>query len=141
MVCIYCGNETEVANSRPKAKTPSVWRRRVCKLCVAQFTTTELPDYAKALLVQNLRGTKLQPFRRDKLFLSLYKSLGHRQDALDSSTALTQTVIGRLLRKKYIINGVVNTRSISSVAYEVLKRFDPLAATTYKAYHQTSLKR
>lgn len=141
MVCIYCQKETEVTNSRSKARTPSVWRRRACLSCVAQFTTTELPDYAKALLVEGLDRKKLYPFSRDKLFLSLYQSLGHRKDALDSSTALTATVIGRLLNKKYVIKGAVSVKTISKVAYEALKRFDPLAAATYKAYHQTALRR
>lgn len=140
MVCIYCGFETEVTNSRAKARTPSVWRRRACKECVAQFTTTELPDYAKALLVVVAGGKKLLPFSRDKLFLSMHKSLGHRTDALDSSTALTATVIGRLLNKKFVIGGALTTQNISKIAYEALKRYDPLAAATYKAYHQVALK-
>ena len=140
MVCIFCHNETEVTNSRAKSRTPSVWRRRACKQCVAQFTTTELPDYTKALKVLSMDSRKLNPFSRDKLFLSLYQSLGHRKDALDSSTALTTTVIGRLINKKFVINGAIETKSISKVAYEALKRYDPLAAATYKAYHQLTLK-
>lgn len=140
MVCIYCGSETEVTNSRSKAKTPSVWRRRACKSCVAQFTTTELPDYEKSLLVLGIDNKKLYPFSRDKLFLSLYKSLGHRQDALNSSTALTSTIIGRLLNKKHVANGAISSFNISIVTYETLKRFDPLAATTYKAYHLATLR-
>jgi len=140
MVCIYCQGETEVVNSRAKARMPSVWRRRACKECVAQFSTIELPDYEKSLLVAGQDNKKLYPFSRDKLFLSLYKSLGHREDALNSSTALASTVIGRLLNKKYVINGALNTQSVAKIAYEALKRYDPLAATTYKAYHQAVLK-
>ena len=140
MVCLYCQHETEVTNSRAKARTPSVWRRRACKQCVAQFTTTELPDYSKAMLVTRIDAKKLLPFSRDKLFLSLFQSLGHRKDALNSATALTSTVIGRLINRKYVINGALDTKSITEVAHEVLKRFDPLAASTYKAYHQTALK-
>lgn len=140
MVCIYCGNETDVTNSRAKARTPSVWRRRTCKTCVAQFTTIELPDYAKALLVETPSFKKPSAFSRDKLFLSLYKSLGHRADALNSTTALTSTIIGRLINKKHLTNGALSTQSIASVCYLTLKRFDPLAATTYKAYHQANLR-
>ncbi len=140
MVCIYCSNETEVTNSRAKARTPLVWRRRACKACDAQFTTHETPDYTSALVVSGLDSKKLYPFSRDKLFLSLYQSLGHRNDALNSSTALTSTVISRLINKKYVEDGAISTMAISKMAYQVLKRFDPLAATTYKAYHQTALK-
>lgn len=191
---MYCSNDTEVTNSRSKARMPLVWRRRACKACDAQFTTHETPDYTSALVVRGLDGNKLYPFSRDKLFLSLYQSLGHRKDALNSSTALTSTVIGRLINKKYrttrskvhtaptssdesrnafsdvnvsldmppsekntptspmnevgidvtlqrlVTDGVIDTQAISKVAHEVLKRFDPLAATTYKAYHQAALK-
>lgn len=140
MVCIYCSSDTEVTNSRSKARTPLVWRRRACKVCGAQFTTHETPDYTSALVVRGLESNKLYPFSREKLFLSLYQSLGHRKDAINSSTALTSTIIGRLINKKYVSDGAISTASISKVAHEVLKRFEPLAATTYKAYHQSALK-
>lgn len=86
---------------------------------------------------------------RDKLFLSLYKSLGHRSDALNSATALTTTVIGRLLRNKPSLqgrtqqnqkDGILSAGVIAKVTYETLKRYDPLAAATYKAYHQATLR-
>jgi transcriptional regulator NrdR family protein len=140
MVCIYCQSETEVTNSRPKARTPSVWRRRACKVCVAQFTTMELPDYTTALAVRGLGGISLRPFSRDKLFLSLHKSLGHRPDALDSSTALCTTVIGRLLSKNQALDAIISVQFIAKVTYEVLRRYDPLGANTYKAYHLDALR-
>lgn len=139
MVCIYCGHETEVYNSRERARNPSVWRRRRCLACVAQFSTDELPDYDSALAVKGING-KLYPFNRDKLFLSLYKSLGHRQDALNSATELTSTTIGSLLRKMKAPDGLLPIETLAVQTYQILKRFDPLAAHTYKAYHQTSLK-
>ena len=138
MVCIYCGHETEVYNSRERARNPSVWRRRRCNTCVAQFTTIELPDYKSALVVKGLGG-KIQPFSRDKLFLSLHKSLGHRKDALQSATELTDTVIGSILRKKQASDGLLHIKVLAGEAYRVLKRYDPLAAHAYKAYHLTAL--
>lgn len=140
MVCLYCGQETEVTNSRPKAKTPSVWRRRACKVCVAQFTTIELPDYATALVVKGLDGQTLTPFNRDRLFLSIYKSLGHRPDAMTSATALVTTIIGKMLSKKLGRSGALQLQDIVKVTYEVLRHFDLMAATSYKAYHQKSLQ-
>lgn len=140
MVCIYCQGETEVTNSRAKARNPSVWRRRACLRCAAQYTTLELPGYDTALTVQGQDKKHLYPFSRDKLFLSLHKSLGHRKEALDDATALTSTVISRVFLRELLKEGVLETKDLSRTAYEVLKRFDPLAATTYKAYHQASLK-
>ncbi len=140
MVCIYCKFETDVNNSRAKARTPSVWRRRSCKQCTAHFTTIELPDYEKSLLVSRPARNKPQPFSRDKLFLSLYKSLGHRSDALNASSALTSTVISRLISKPHVIHRTIVAKNIAMVSLEALKRYDPLAAATYKAYHLSSLK-
>lgn len=140
MVCIYCGSETKVTNSRGRARSPSVWRRRACLICGKQFTTDELPGYSTSLVVENNHNKSLQPFSRDKLFLSLYKSLGHRQDALNSATELTSTVIARVLHKKTAPQGAIGLNVLTKTAYEVLKRYDPLAATTYKAYHQHALK-
>ncbi len=135
MVCIYCGNETEVVNSRKRTRLPSVWRRRACKVCVAQFSTLEQPDFRTALNIKTDSG-KLQAFSRDKLFLSLYKSLGHRPDAIESATALTETVIGRLIGRKKAIGGVVSLKELYLIAYETLRRFDKVAATSYRAYHK-----
>jgi transcriptional regulator NrdR family protein len=140
MVCIYCHGNTEVTNSRPKVRNASVWRRRACTRCVAQFTTMELPDYTTALVVEGGDKAKMYPFTRDKLFLSLYRALGHRQDALNDSTALTSTVIGRIVHRKLAPGGVISIRDLARISYEVLKRFDPLAASSYKAYHQAALK-
>lgn len=140
MVCIYCNHETEVYNSRERKRNPSVWRRRRCIACVAQFSTNELPDYATSLVVSGQNKT-VYPFSRDRLFLSLYKSLGHRKDALTSATELTQTVIGKLLRDCVARDGVISMRELTVQAYRILKRYDPLAATTYKAYHQSHLSK
>jgi len=139
MVCIYCGNSTEVYNSRTKTRNPSVWRRRRCTVCVAQFSTEELPVYQAALIVKGRNGNPCS-FSRDKLFLSLHRALSHRKDAVTTATELTNTVIGSLLRKKQAADGVIPLESIASGCYKTLKRFDPLAAHTYKAYHQVSLR-
>jgi transcriptional regulator NrdR family protein len=138
MVCIYCGHDSHVTNTRLRSRTPSVWRRRQCDACVAQFSTLELPDYSVSIAIINLQG-KLEPFSRDKLYLSLHKSLSHRQDAVVSATALTETIIGRLLKANRLQDGALQVGTLISTAYTVLKRYDPPSANTYKAYHQDSL--
>jgi len=140
MVCVFCQSETDVANSRSKARTPSVWRRRVCQECASQFTTLELPDYVRTLKIKSAENKKAASFSRDQLFLSLHQALSHRPDAVAAATALTYTVIGRVLRLKHL-DGIYAPQEIATVTYEALKRFDPLAAHSYKAYHQQSLKR
>lgn len=140
MKCIYCFNETEVTNSRPRSLNPSVWRRRKCKQCVAQFSTNELPEYHRSIVIKST-SSKLYPFSRDKLFLSLYKSLGHRKDSIDSATELTNTVISKLLRLNTSDKdkGVYTTKELAKASYETLKRFDSFAGNNYKAYHKNTL--
>ncbi len=140
MVCIYCGCDTAVFNSRARRKNPSVWRRRRCNACVAQFTTIELPDYSSVLVVEGASG-KLYPFSRDKLYLSIHRSVSHRQDAVVVATELTSTIISRLLSTRQAKDGLITMKSIAEAAHTTLGRFDGPAANTYFAYHQKHLQK
>lgn len=139
MKCIYCGYDTQVTNSRPRTLNPSVWRRRQCISCVAQFSTNEMPEYSSSIVVESTIN-ELSPFSRDKLFLSIYKALGHRADALNSATELTNTVIGLTLRKNKCSDGLIKAAFLAGSCYKILKRFDVMAANNYKSYHYGSLK-
>lgn len=131
MKCIYCNSETKVTNSRPQLKLNRIWRRRNCSECRAVFTTVELGDLEKSLVVNGPTG--LEPFLRDKLFISIYDSLKHKKTALNDATALTDTITGQLL--KLVNNGTIQKADILSVVTLILKRFDKTAATYYVAYH------
>lgn len=135
MKCIYCHSKTQVTNSRSKTLDSSVWRRRQCTTCQAEFSSIELPDYSKSLVVKSTSG-KLFAFSRDKLFLSLHKALGHRQDVLNSASAICDTVVAKLIRQNNQEKGLIKASSLARTAHETLKRFDSLAASTYKAYHR-----
>lgn len=130
MVCLYCANQTAVANSRLQKKSNHIWRRRKCLHCRAVFTTIEAPDLQTGLSVYHQNSYK--PFYRDKLFISIYESLKHRKAALTDATALTDTV---LLHLQPVINGTVDRDRIVSTVLGVLQRFDKVAATHYGAYH------
>lgn len=140
MQCIYCGSNTNVFNSRDRRKNPSVWRRRRCSSCGAQFTTIETPDYELALSVEGTSG-KLYPFSRDKLYLSVHRSLSHRDDAVSAASDLTSTIIGRLLSTRQAVDSLITMKSIAETAHTVLSRFDQPSANTYFAYHQKHLKK
>lgn len=133
MNCIYCGGETKVTNSRLKKRLNQVWRRRECLACSMVFTSREDADYQGSLAVRNADGS-LQPFMRDKLFLSLHSSLQHRKQAVQDATALTNTVIARLLSQSQ--RSVLDDQSIVNTAYLVLMRFDKVAAVHYEAFHR-----
>lgn len=132
MVCIYCGQNTQVINSRLQKRANQIWRRRKCLKCGAVFSTHEHAVYEAAWRVKTSRSS-LEPFVREKLFLSLYKSCSHRKTATYDAVALTDTVISGL--GKQIRNGVIESETIAHEAMSILKRFDTPAAVHYKAFH------
>ena len=75
----------------------------------------------------------MQPFDRDKLFVSLLQALGHRNDAVAASSALTATVIAKLVQAAQ--DAQINRVDVVRVSYEVLAHFDAAAAIHYQAYH------
>jgi transcriptional repressor NrdR len=132
MVCVYCGKNTEVVNSRLKRKNNQVWRRRHCPACGATFSTEETVQYELAWQV--LDGGRPQPFLRDKLFLSLYKSCEHRKTALSDAKGLTETIIRKL--SAHLSDGTVSKGDIAQVAQVALNRFDKAASVHYDAHHR-----
>jgi len=131
MVCIYCGSETRVTNSRQQKRSNNIWRRRVCNDCTATVTTIESVDLSTALSVLN--GKTPQPFSRDTLFISIYESVKHRKDALTIAGQLTDTVIKQLLPQAQAAS--LTREQIARTTAEVLKRFDSLSGTHYQAFH------
>lgn len=131
MVCIYCANETRVINSRPQKRLNRVWRRRTCIACDTTFTSSEAVDLGGSISVRDHKH--LEPFQRDKLFLSVFDSLKHRKTALSDATGLTDTVISTLYPLMH--NAVVERDQIAGAAKEILQRFDKPAAVHYQAFH------
>ncbi len=132
MVCIYCGKDTEVTNSRLQKKSNQIWRRRKCLTCGSVFTTEETVATGGTLLFRNAKGG-IEPFQRDKLFLSVLDSLRHRKTAVSDATALTATIWSRLL--PLVQEAGLERDQTVIIAHDVLKKFDKAAASAYQAYH------
>jgi transcriptional regulator NrdR family protein len=73
------------------------------------------------------------PFSRDKLFLSLYRSLQHRKTAVDDAAALTETVIKKVSAS--VTDGVIKASAVTAAAQVALNRFDKAASIHYQAFH------
>jgi len=131
MVCIYCGSDTKVTNSRHQKRRNQVWRRRRCLACGNIFSTLEVADLSQALMVD--KNGRLEPFQREKLLLSVYESLRHRKDAVEAASALTQTIIGQLLIQ--ISNASLDRNIITEITAVALDRFDHAAGVQYTAFH------
>jgi transcriptional regulator NrdR family protein len=168
MVCIYCGGGLAVSNSRPQLTRNQTWRRRLCKACGAVYTSIEAIDLSQALIVQesgqNSRkrdgdgsitesgslstDTNLQPFDRDRLFISIYESLRHRPTAAQDARGLADTVTAHIMRDAQKQRQLRDTKNIQTAASRItprtiaeailntLQRFDQAAATHYAAFHR-----
>ena len=131
MVCIYCGSDTKVSNSRLKKRSNQIWRRRTCSVCNAVFTTLEQPLLSQSWVINSSKGKTA--FLPEKFFLSIYESLKHRENAVNDAKHVTQTVIDRLNR--LAADGSLDIKTLRDTAIVCLNRFDKAAATHYRAYH------
>lgn len=131
MNCIYCGGDTSVENSRPQKRTNSVWRRRKCKDCRTVFTSNEALDLHGSIVVHS--ESHVEPFSRDKLFLSIHDSLKHRKSPLSDAKALTDTILKQVLT--VITSPSLEKQQITTICHETLQKFDKTAATHYAAFH------
>ncbi len=132
MVCLYCGHKTSVVNSRSQKKTNQTWRRRKCLSCGAIFTSVELADLRSSILYLDKSGHS-KPFERDKLLISIYESLKHRNDAQAAATALTSTILSKAMPG--ITNASITREQIIGTSLKVLNHFDKAAAVQFAAYH------
>lgn len=131
MVCIYCGGETEVTNSRKQKRSNQVWRRRRCEACDAVFTSHEALDLSSALMVSS--GGSAKPFIVDMLFTEVLLALQDRKDCYEAAREVTSTVIGRLFKPP--AEAVIEAKQISQTVVKVLKRLDRRAHLRYLAEH------
>ena len=129
MRCPYCQSDTKVTNSRSRAKGAQVWRRRECTNCHSIWTTHEVIDPSTSHRVKDSHN-RLQPFSRDKLFVSLLDALRHRKTALADATALTDTVLARVLALK---SAEITKQELTEIAHQTIKTFDSTAAAVYQA--------
>ncbi|HET8708746.1 MAG TPA: hypothetical protein VFL85_00530 [Candidatus Saccharimonadales bacterium] len=123
-----------MTNSRPQKRLNRTWRRRQCDVCRAVFTTIEQAALADGLMVSPKMDQKqLQPFERDTLFVSIFTSCQHRPNAVQDTTALTDTILGRL--SDYSDGAIIDRAELRNTVLAVLKRFDNAAAVHYAAFH------
>ncbi len=132
MVCIYCGSDTQVINSRLQKRANSVWRRRRCTGCKAVFTTQESIELGTSLVVQ-YADNAMAPFSRDKLFVSVLQACDQLPDPFPTAAALTSTSVNKIM--KQIQEGQLTPEIIARSTATVLKRFQPLLAVRYASMH------
>jgi transcriptional repressor NrdR len=136
MVCIYCGAKTKVTNSRPQKRSNAIWRRRQCEECEAVFTSVEAVDLSASLRLKLSDG--LEPYKKEKLMISLYESLKHLGSAHEAAKELSETISLRLIHHLQQ-SGDVATLSVEELvrqSSEVLGQFDRVAGLHYQARYR-----
>lgn len=140
MISLNSSHEaTRVINSRAHKKMPIVWRRRQGVESGVTFTTYERPSLAENKQIIHPDGHK-NTFNLGKLLLSIAAAFSHNQKSAQyDSLWLAQTVEDTLS----IDSGELTPAKITAVTYEILRRFDELAAVQYGARHHliTSVRR
>ena len=135
MICLYCGGDTHVTNSRLQKRNNQVWRRRECLVCHAIFTTHESVELVSALSVD--KSGQNQPFLPDLLLKELMLALSHRKDVYTASREVLGTIVRNLVALPQ--KPLYKPSDISKVTSKVLKHFDKQAHLRYLAEH-TSLQ-
>jgi transcriptional repressor NrdR len=136
MVCIFClHNSTRVYNSRKGTKLNTIWRRRRCDNCGAEFTTYESADVSAILTVQHNKN--VEPFSHTRLLLELLQVLGH----LDKTDEIVPYTAGTIEQKLFRIAATnqkhsVTPQEVIKVTAEVLEHYDTTAYLTYAARHK-----
>lgn len=136
MVCIYCGGNLSVVNSRKQKRNNQIWRRRKCSRCLAVFTSHEAIDTSTALLVQT-GNSPPGPFMIDKLFTEILLALQDRQNCYTEARELTATVLRDLLKVRG--KPIFTPKDISKTTAQALKRFDRRAYLRYQLEHPSLL--
>lgn len=130
MVCPYCSHDSIVSNSRLQKRANSVWRRRKCLTCGAIWTTLERLEASTVWRVQ--QNGHLLSFSYETLYISLYEALKHKKTAVHDAKHLTETVVQQLAKKHVAI---LPTELITQTTYDILRRYNKLAAELYKTTH------
>lgn len=131
MICLYCGSDTKVGNSRLQRRSNQVWRRRICKRCKAVFTTHEAIDLSSTLIV--VVGGVPKPFVTDILYTDVLMSMSHRNNAYLDAREATSTIIKRLLELPG--KPLFLPQQISMICADVLKKLDRRAHLRFVAEH------
>jgi transcriptional regulator NrdR family protein len=131
MVCLYCGSQTKVTNSRLQKRSNQVWRRRECLVCHAVFTTHEAIELESTLSVS--QNGQFSPFMPDLLLKELTEAMQDRKDVHTASREVLATVVAKLLALPQ--KPTFDPHDISKTTSVVLKRFDKQAHLRYVADH------
>lgn len=134
MFCVNCLTpHTDVANSRPHKRTPTVWRRRRCPQCQHIFSTTEMPEPTSNLQIHNTATDGSATFNPGRLVISIANAFQHNEaKGKQEAWELMQTVTGILVSD---CRNETTVHDIATVTHQILQNYDSAAAISYALQH------
>lgn len=128
MKCPFCSSsDSKVIDSRP-AENNSIRRRRECLECKARFTTYEVIDISKPLVIKKDGSKEL--FDKNKILSGLMKACEKRPvNAEAVVNEIEQEIYNALTRE-------ITSNAIGDMVMEKLKRLDDVAYVRFASVHR-----
>ena len=134
MRCPYCGNfDDKVIESRTMANGESIRRRRECLSCGYRFTSYELVEKKKFMVVK--RDGRRQPFDRSKLAKGIERALEKRPIQNDT----IETIVSEI-EDKAVMQGKhsreITTVALGEIVLEELFALDKVAYVRFASVYR-----
>jgi transcriptional regulator NrdR family protein len=85
------------------------------------------------------RGGNAEAFLKDKLFLSIYRSVDHLDDPIAKASHLTNTVLRRIQKDNILDSATITSTKLSAITNDVLKHYNAASSVRYLSF-QTKLQ-
>ncbi len=129
MKCPVCGYaESKVIDSRPVDEGSSIRRRRECLSCGHRFTTFEVTEALRIVVIKK-DGTK-ELFDRSKLLGGLFKATQKRPVDAEQIVTEIESELYNTLRQE------ITTEEIGQMAMEKLKATDEVAYVRFASVYR-----
>jgi transcriptional repressor NrdR len=129
MKCPHCGYpESKVSDSRPQDDNATIRRRRVCLSCQKRFTTYEVVEDIKPIVLK--KDGSQEYFDRNKLMAGLMKACQKRPVDVQKIVKRIENEIQNAMS-----NEITSVR-IGDMAMELLREQDAVAYVRYASVHR-----
>jgi len=129
MKCPHCGYpESKVSDSRPQDDNATIRRRRVCLSCQKRFTTYEVVEDIKPIVLK--KDGSQEYFDRNKLMAGLMKACQKRPVDV-------QEIVKRIENEiQNSMSNEITSARIGDMAMELLREQDAVAYVRYASVHR-----
>ena len=129
MKCPHCGYpESKVSDSRPQDDNATIRRRRVCLSCQKRFTTYEVVEDIKPIVLK--KDGSQEYFDRNKLMAGLMKACQKRPVDM-------QEIVKRIENEiQNAMSNEITSARIGDMAMELLREQDAVAYVRYASVHR-----